>query len=398
MAVTTPPPPSVEIDDGVIKEARRRQRRRRRGMAAATAGAAIVAGSLALLIGGGGPRGSFFHGAAFRFGPPKLTYVHGFPYLGGQPFPLSVRPYLGAGFAGLDVQTWNVGFGGVEYPQQGTPLFAGDGYQFGSSRVVHAPGGQLDWILTRRDVAAVRVSGVGTFKPVAFPGLPPSTRLVVFEPRSHERVVVTPLGAAGHPIPTSAPTPTYPGPTSYFQGGTSVPADGACRVSSSEPRARIAWGLVSTAIIATPEAIGPAFFSCLNVWYTIPRAAIEVAVLLNAQRPGAPPATLWGAVPLRGHRGIVEIPAVRYRQAGSPSPPVPVIVRYLVRNRHFSPAHARRVAERLVAAAHRPYWITLAPRLIGRRFGNAWVVVGQGSLAQEVAFLDTLHITRLDLS
>jgi hypothetical protein len=74
-----------------------------------------------------------------------------------------------------------------------------------------------------------------------------------------------------------------------------------------------------------------------------------------------------------------------------------VIVRYLIRARHFSAARAERVAKRLAAAARRPYWITLAPRLIGRRSGNAWVV-GQGDLAQEIAFLNTLHITRLDIA
>jgi hypothetical protein len=284
--------------------------------------------------------------------------VRGFPYLGGQPFPLSVRPYLGAGFAGLDIQTWNVGFGGEEYPQRGTPLFGGNGGQRGP--YVHAPGRQVDWFLTRPDVAAVRVTGVGTFKPVVFPGLPPGVRAVVFNQPKDEAAVVTPLDAAGDPIPTSAPTRTYPAPTSYFQHGTSVPADGSCALRSGNPAARIEWGLVSTRIGAVPQAVGPAFVSCLNAWYTVHGAAVEAAVLLDAQHPGAPPAPLWGVAPVRGHPCLVEMPAVQYTQAG------------------------------------RSY--TLAPRFIARRASNAWIVVEQGDLAQEIAFLDTLHVSRANVA
>lgn len=392
MAVATPPSPIVEIDDGVIKEARRRQRRREAWIATILVAAAIAAGSLALSSGGGA---SLIRGVGFRLGPPKLMYVHGFPYLGGQPFPLSVQPYLDAGWAGLAVQTWNVGFGGERYPQRGTPLFGGDTGRPGPAGVVRAPGGQLDWALTRPDVAAVRVSGVGTFEPVAFPGLPPHTRLVVFFPRNDASAIVTPLDHAGHPIPMSAPTPSFPAPTTYFQGGATIPMDGSCAVQSIDTAARIEWGLVSTRVDAVPQAVGPAFFSCLTAWYTLPGAAFEVALLLNAQHPGAPPAPLWGAAPVPGHSELVEMRPVRYWETEPPSLPASMIARNLMRRRHFSAARASQVAERVAAAMRRPYWITLASRLLARRVGNAWIVVEQGDFTQEIAFLNTLRITRI---
>ena len=81
---------------------------------------------------------------------------------------------------------------------------------------------------------------------------------------------------------------------------------------------------------------------------------------------------LWGAVPLAGHPGIVQIPPVE-REIHFRLPEYP----------------GRELTSRQV----------FVPPTLARRVGPAWVLVREGrSLPQRFALLDSLHVTKLDLS
>jgi hypothetical protein len=116
----------------------------------------------------------------------------------------------------------------------------------------------------------------------------------------------------------------------------------------------------------------PGWLTCLHAWYTLDGSSYETAILLNASSPGSPPARLWGSVPLAGHPGVVQIPAVE-------------------REIHFRlPKHpARLLSSRQV----------LVPPTLARRVGPAWLLVREGrGLAQRLALLESLHVTKMDLS
>jgi hypothetical protein len=81
---------------------------------------------------------------------------------------------------------------------------------------------------------------------------------------------------------------------------------------------------------------------------------------------------LWGAVPLAGHPGTVRIPAVE-------------------RVIHFRlPEYpGRELSSRDVLVAP----------TVARRVGPAWVLVREGrGLAQRIALLDSLRVTRMEIS
>jgi hypothetical protein len=420
VAVSAPPPPAVEIDDGVIEEARRRQRRRRRGIAAALAGAAVATALLGWSVGGGNspPANASFESALG--GPVKLSFVHGRPYVNGQPFPISVRPSVQAGGVGL----WVIGFGpdgccgggGANYPTAATPLWGEDTI---ATRPRVGPNGEIDFTLVEPEVAAVRVSGIGTFKPHTIPGLPPGVRIVVFYrppgspgvivppgfpagalPGGHHHtraVTLTPLDAQGHVIP-SAQTPPQNGlqlPTVYWQASNKTPRRASCALHSSAQGVSLQWGEAATQIAPDKSVNGPAFLSCMNFWYTLPGRTFEVGLLLNAQQPGAPAAPLWGAVPVPGHPGLVQLPPVRFLQP----PPPPGLVSTIEKNlrRHYGAARAKTIALRIVAEVRANRRMTLAPGAVAERTRGAWLLVQFGSLAQRLNFLKTLQLTRLDL-
>jgi hypothetical protein len=57
-----------------------------------------------------------------------------------------------------------------------------------------------------------------------------------------------------------------------------------------------------------------------------------------------------------------------------------------------------RQVERAASKAGETYWDVLVPPTVARRVGPAWLLVRYGdSLAQRIAFLDALHVTRIEL-
>jgi hypothetical protein len=435
MSLTVSPRPADGPDAGVIEEARRRQRRRR-GTGTAFGGlAAIVAG--ALWLGGGGHGGSPGSGGANARGrltgrPARLTLVHGRAFIGGQPAPVSVEPSLQAGNVGVCIRV--SGEGGScngPPPTADDPIYGGEGGYTVQEKV--GPTGEINALFSGARVAAVRVAHLGTFAAQHAAGLPPGAKEVLFyrppgargsvippgiSPRilqgfAHGRqgpaLTETLLSASGRAIPVSY-SRTFTLPNSYWQGAAAPPADGRCAMSSSFTGAKTLWGQVTQQIAADRAITVPAWLTCLHVWYSAGSAAFETAILLNAKAPGSPPAPLWGAIPVPGHPGIVQIPPVqREIHFRFPKFTRAQVARQLAEDvKTMGPlgrAHARADAQRYVSrmlqlsGKEQTHWEVLVPPAVARRVGPAWLLVRYGnSLAQRIAFLQALHLSKIALS
>jgi hypothetical protein len=426
--VTLPPPPGntvppVEIEDGVIEEARRRQRRRRTAGIALGGGALLIVALTALLIGGGGSGDSSAPGEPSPGSPLKLTLVHGRAYVGGQPALMGVTPSLEAGNVGVCVRVVSEQDCNGPLPTADHPVYGG-GESFRAEEKV-GPEGEIDALFTGPGVAAVRVAHLGTFEAEPAPGLPPGAKQIVFyrppgsrgsvlapglSPQtlqSHEwarqgpALTETLLDASGHPIPVGK-SPTFRLPNSYWQWPQAPPAQGRCAMRSSLAGARTLFGLVAKKIAADPSITTPGWLSCLYAWFSQGGASYETAILLNASSPGKPPAMLWGAIPVPGHPGMVEIrPVQREVRLRFPSLSRSEQARELARatkrvGRTRALQDQHRTAQ--LAGREQTYWDVFIPSTVARRVGPAWVLVRYGnSLAERIAFLEALHVTKIAL-
>jgi hypothetical protein len=411
---------------GVIEEARRRQRRRRAAAVAFGAVAAIVAGGLWLSVGdgsdGAGTAGAGTAGVRAR--PLKLALVRGEALVGDQPALMGVAPSLQAGNVGVCVRVVNGESCDGPPPTVADPVFGGEGGETVEEKVGAA--GEIDALFVGPGVAAVRVAHVGTFAAQHAAGLPAQAKEVVFyrapgsrgsvlEPgispdvlrgfehgRRGPALTETLLDAAGHTIPVRRGA-TFTLPNSYWRGSEAPPARGRCAMRSSLAGASMQWGQVADAIAAERGITVPAWLTCLHEWYSAGASALETAILLNASAPGRTPAPLWGAVPVPGHAGIVEIPPMqREIHFRIPTPSRAVLARELARDTERSGrAHALtliRQVERAASKRGEVFWDVFVPPTVARRVGPAWLLVRYGdSLAQRIAFLDSLHVTRMEL-
>lgn len=384
----TPRPPQ----GGVIEEARRR-RRRRRAVGFAFAAIAVTVAIGAWLTsggagGGGGGVSTAGRGAKAAGRGAKLTLVHGEALSDGQPAIVGLAPSLQAGNVGVCVAVVNSEDCNDPPPTKHDPVYGVAGF---SPEEAVGPGGEIDAVFTGPGVAAIRVAHFGTFQARPVAGLPKGTKEVVFyrPPGSRGTVLApginpdvlqsfeharrapalteTPLDAAGRPIPSRAPA-GFTLPNAYWQGTRQPPAKGRCAMSSTLPGVRTLWGQVATEIAPDRELTTAAWLSCLHVWFSFHGSSYETALLLNASTPGSPPAPLWGALPVAGHPGIVEIPPVE-------------------RERRFR-----------VGGRERSYLQVFIPPTVARRVGPAWLLVRYGpTRTQRMAFLDALHVAPLRL-
>jgi hypothetical protein len=427
VTTTSPPTPQTtpsragEIDGGVIEEARRHQRRRRTVGIALSAVAVAIAIS-ALLIGGGS--GNSGAGEPSPAGPLKMTLVHGRAFVRGQPALMGVTPSLQAGNVGVCVKVINSADCNGPFPTTTDPVYGG-GEEFSPEEKV-GPAGEIDAIFTGPGVAAMRVAHLGTFKAEPATGLPPGARQIVFYRPPGSRGTVLPPGLSphvlqvglqhvhygpaltetlldetGHPIPVSK-SPVFTLPNSYWQGTQAPPVKGRCAINSSLVGVRTAWGEVATKIAADLNITTPGWLTCLNTWFSLNGASYQAAVLLNARSPGRSPAMLWGAIPIPGHPGMVEIPPVQqevhYR---FPRPSRAQAARELARDTKLG---GRARAEQLMrqveqlAGKQQTTWDVFIPSTVARRVGPAWVLVRYGkSLAERLRFLQALQVTKMEL-
>jgi hypothetical protein len=131
------------------------------------------------------------------------------------------------------------------------------------------------------------------------------------------------------------------------------------------------------------------------VWYSAGATNYETALLLNAKSPGSTPAPLWGAIPALGHPGIVEIPPVQraFRLPRLSSAEARRIL--AVDTRRGGRARAEQI---LRESERRTFWSVLVPPTVARRVGPACLLVRYGDgLAQRIAFLEALHVTKIAL-
>jgi hypothetical protein len=424
MALIAAPRPADGPDAGVIDEARRRQRRRRGASAAFGVLAAIVAG--ALWIGGGD--GSARHGdgepsAGAR--PLKLALVRGQPFVGGKPALMGVAPSLQAGNVGVCVMVAGEGEGcNGPPPTRADPVYGGGDGWAPEERV--GPAGEIDALFVGPGVAAVRVAHVGTFAAHHVAGLPPQAKEVLFYRAPGSRGSVLPPGMSASVLrgseraqrgPALTETlldasgrtmPVHSGgvftlPNSYWQGTQAPPARARCAMRSSFAGVSTQWGEVADRIAGDHSVTVPAWLTCEHVWYRAGAQAFETAILLNASSPGATPAPLWGAVPVPGHPGIVQIPALqREIHVHIPKPSSAALARELARDTKLGGrAHAEELIHQVEKAASprgETYWQVFVPPTVARRVGPTWLLVRYGaSLAQRIAFLDALHVTRVEL-
>jgi hypothetical protein len=133
-------------------------------------------------------------------------------------------------------------------------------------------------------------------------------------------------------------------PASSWQGPEAPPA-GVCsltvaRLAALRPR----FGHVVTSLAPTPSVAGGGYASCIDTEYSFAHSSLDAAVLLDAAAPGqAAPVALPGEAAVRHHPGLYSAP-------GWNGP------------------------------------------LLGRRVGNAWLVVeGGAKLKQRIAVLSHLH-------
>ncbi len=227
------------------------------------------------------------------------------------------------------------------------------------------------------------------------PGLSPQTIQGGF-PRSQlgPALSETLLDASGHTIPVGK-SQTFTLPNSYWQSPQAPPSQGRCAVSSTLAGVRTEWGQVATKIAPDPAITTPGWLTCLHTWFSLGGVSYETAILLNAHSPGKPPAMLWGAIPVPGHTGVVEIPAVQREVHLPPLSPAEARRILAVDTRRGGRARAEQI---LRESERRTFWSVLVPPTIARRTGPAWALVRDGdSLAQRLAFLEALHVTKIDL-
>jgi hypothetical protein len=353
----------------------------------------VIAASL-LLIGGGADGSSGAAGGSPSARPLKLTLVHGRAFIGGQPALIGVAPSLQGGNVGVCTTVAGDGSCNGPLPSAGYPVYGGEGGLGPEGKVGST--GEIDAIFVGPGVAAMRVAHVGTFKAETAPGLPPGAKQIVFyRPPGSRGTVLSPgaspqilqrfeharqgpaltetlLNTSGRAIPIGRAPSTFTLANSYWQGTQTPPADGRCAMSSSLAGVRTEWGQVATDIAPDRDITRPGWLTCLHTWYSLDGSSYETAILLNAKSPGSPPAMLWGAIPLAGHPGLVQIPPVE-------------------REIHFRlPKYPGRELTS---------WDVFIPPTLARRVGPAWVLVRNGrSLVQRIALLDSLHVTKMELS
>ena len=177
------------------------------------------------------------------------------------------------------------------------------------------------YALTRSNVPAVSFGGGPRFATHTEPALIGGLRSVVVEVKGSSGTSgtddescpnVTPLESGGTPIArqqlVGAPLQaTLPGRREWKRPAT--PAHGLCALNTEGLAGYIAhWGTVTTRLGAS-RVFGGGFVSCVDSEYFSPEeASMEVAVLLDAERPGKTPSALPGMKMLPGHPGVIEAP------------------------------------------------------------------------------------------
>ena len=327
----------------------------------------------------------------------------------GYRYTITVTPSLYTGTAGWESfitysttstggSPYRGGGGGGGYPTTTTPLFGGSVFSFGAYTT---RGKTVDYVLTSPQVLALRM-GNRTIRTFSSPALPAGDRAAVFFvpargpdlvlgwrpgmpirgyttvwgcPCRHGRAVsvigkipfvaILPLDRYGHVIATQVPPPPSEPMSSYWQApsagtptihespyhGPTHPRPGVCELAQHGLPGLVGeWGRTLSTVSPAKDALGEVFLSCVNTEYYLHGWPLQVAVLLDGRRPGQTIGPIPGARPIPGDPNMVDLAAGQ------------------------------------------------TPALTAKRVGNAWLVAEGGSgLAQRIAVLHALEISKLDL-
>jgi len=310
-------------------------------------------------------------------GTPVVSPPRGAVSLAGYNYRIVIEPSLQAGEAGwssaITYSLHGKGFGaggGGGYPTESWPFLS---LSYNASQGQAPRGEVVDYVLTGPSVAAVRF-GERTVRTFTGPKLPSGDRAAVFFlPASsppvlpysglrppgksirlfaldgHGRVIR--LRNPRHPIIQSSfwQAPTAGGPR---YSGPGRPLPGACELSQHGlPGLAPEFGHVIKRIQPARDAQGEVFLACIDTEYYLHGWPLEVAVLVDAQDPGATLGSIPAGRPVAGHPLTVNLPAGQFPGA-----------------------------------------------LTARRTGNAWLVVqGGASQAQRLRVLQALNIRKLNL-
>ncbi len=345
---------TAHIHFGVIDQARARQRRARRR----AIGLVVL-----LIIAGDAAFGLFDDGAgrATRSPLPAPGQVSGsLQAVNPGRYRLWVTPALSPGGPALTVfvhTSAETSFDDVAaYPGPALPIERVNrvNWRSASGRPVIGPGA-VQLLLVAANVAAVRVGGLGIASARRVAALPAGEKLVAFGlSRSDVTQAVggngsfrlTALDGHGQALGSISPASgAQPPVLRHAVNASSVAAGARCAVASRLAGLSLEHRFAAQTITRVPGATAGAFLSCVNDTYVYRGAAFNVAILLDANRPTAAPAPLWGVSAVPGHPGIVE---------------------------HLPP----RSANPSTAPSHPPARIRMLPNpVLARRIGHAWLVI-----------------------
>jgi hypothetical protein len=453
MALTADPGPrGLRIDAGVIEDARTHRNHRRRRYWASLVLVVLIAAVAAYATFGGAARA--------RFTVPRPGAVTGsLRPLSPSGYQLYASPGLFPGDATLsiEIQFASGGFDGAGlavYPGSGVPINPPG--PFGYLQANTLPVGRDYVLVVAANVAAVRVGNLGIVGARSAPGLPAGEKLVAFRvpPSSSARplparqdvqalrralqaerdapvVSLTALDRSGYPLSSAATNRAVLAatgepltPVAYGKESPQAKAvghqralamtthgGGRCAVTTGLPGYNHLTVALKT-ITPLPQAVPGLFLSCLNDNYIYSGATFNVAILLDAHRPGHQPASLWSATPVPGHPGIVEItPPPGYPESlrsATPVPGHPGTVEIKAQPGHLlrfanspTPLLARRVPGAWLVEQATPKF---SGAIVRHTAGGIVTLVAKPMVwrypdfAEQVKVLNSFHVTRLDLS
>ncbi|HVC85003.1 MAG TPA: hypothetical protein VNC12_07095 [Solirubrobacteraceae bacterium] len=306
----------------MIEDARGRHDRERRRILTALVLVVAIAAAVAFALSDSG--------AATRYGVPAPGRVTGsLRSLGSADYQYWVTPTLNPGEVSLDISaqdahsTGSCVGGCANYVGMGVPIseIKGDGGEGPRGPIVRAPlphGADPNYVLLfPANVAAVRIGDLGTVGAEATPGLPVGDKVVAFrapqnttngELASAPAQTLTTLDSRGHAIATLAPM-TVPTTRAWVLRQRALyqreqrlitTHGGRCGVTSQLAGLADEAPLSVTSITALAPTAPGLFLSCMEDKYAYQGSKFNVAILLNAHHPGAPPPGLWSSTPVPG--------------------------------------------------------------------------------------------------
>jgi hypothetical protein len=208
--------------------------------------------------------------------------------------------------------------------------------------------------VTTGEVTAVSVGGGPPIPTRLEPGLPYGLRAVLVEINGKlgsllgEALRFTALDPTGRRLPRPARARRDPErglPVRAWQR-PARPTSGACQLTTDHvPGLTAQWGASVQRLKSSSGIIGRPYLSCVDTEYYLENWPLDAAVVLDATRPGTPPAPLLRMRPVHGRPGVVQAPGAQ-------------------------------------------------KDIVGRRIPGAWLLVEGGSgLRQRLTVLEHLHAT-----